>query len=305
METEFIVIIVLLVLIVVTFLAVVIFFAVAAAKVTHVIQPIQTTIRSIQGLRKGEGKLRGKARQVAQRIRTAVTKDLRSLQRSLGAKMKKLRVKIANPPQNLRELFERGLQLFSGDPCSNLQNLWSRHIVLTYQYGMLALASTDPLSTIKQEELKFTAGQLLDIQQQLADLMSVCVSDAQKPRLAQLLKDHILIVADMAMEWRKDPSKGLRPALVQKWRKNAMDTVNLLDGQSYVGKQANDALRREYMMHLDMTAKYLIAIAAMQGHGDNIAPSDAAKTAFEMALAHAPMLANVFCDQMKTCEDTM
>ena len=292
MEPEFIVIIVLLVFMVVLFLAIVIGVAISIAKVQRVVEPITSTVRTIRRVGKT---VKGKARAAAQHVREGVRSDLRSLNRGLHARIKNLKLRLApqHGKRSINQIIERGIGILSGNPCSKLEQLWINHINLTFYYGIMALAYG--MDTDRQQRLDYTAGELLQIQQDLSDIMAACVTDAQRQSLTALLKDHILIVAQIASAWRQNQTKGFDAGLVQKWYKNAEDTVQLLGGDA--------KLASEYKQHLDITAQYLQAIAEDMGTKPTPTkmPTPRIWPLFANAISHAPMLAKVFCEQRSKC----
>lgn len=303
MDNTHIVIIVLLVLLVVAFIGVVVTVVVGAAKIVAPFRNVARGVRRVAQIgtngSNGNGtkstKLKGKAKQlardaraVAQKVRGAVRSDLNQLQRKVGL-----------TKTNLQQLLARGFAILSGDPCAKFDLLWTNHINLTFYYGMLALASLEPISQEKQAKMDWAAGELLQIQRDLGQLMSPCVAPEKVETLQNLLRDHILIVAQIAAKWRAD--QGRQPfgsALVQSWYKNAADTVQLVEQKT--GKPNNE-LSEAYTAHLNQTAAYLTAISQLHGSGELISPNRDVLDKYMVALEHVPTLSTTFCKQMQAC----
>jgi hypothetical protein len=165
---------------------------------------------------------------------------------------------------------------------------------------MLALASLEPISAAKQAKMDWAAGELLQIQRDLGQLMAPCTGEnGQVEMLQNLLRDHILLVAQMAAAWKADQGRQpFRTALVQAWYKNAADTVQLLERKT--GKR-NDELSQAYTAHLNETAAYLTAISQLRGTGELVLPNKDVLDKYMVALGHVPMLTSAFCNQMQAC----
>jgi len=297
-QKRFIVILVLLVLLVVIFLGVVFAIVYAMAKVKQVIAPLRSTVRrKIKGVVKVKG-LKGQARKVANNAVKGVKSIASKVRSDLRMLAKQFREQIKTKSKTMKSKLDRGMAILSGDPCSKLDQLWTQHVNLTFYYGALALTSLDPITQEQKAKMDWPASQLLQIQQDLSDLMKTCVSESERPTLTQLLKDHIMIVAQIASKWREAQSKnptgplhGFDTDLVQAWYKNAQDTVTLLESRT--GHQ-NNHLRNAYKSHLDQTAAYL----------SEMTKTKTSKRTFELfaeALDHVPMLASTFCTQMIAC----
>lgn len=289
MDTQFIVIIVLLVFIVLLFLSIAIAIAVGVAKVANVTRPITNTIRTIRKVtqkiprfqrRASKTKQQNqemktiveKARTAAKQVRVAIQNDLRHLATQLKERVTKSKLPKKLP--NLAHLIMVGFE----DLCSQMTKLWTDHVNLTYYYGTLALQKT--IACADQEKMDATANDLLNIQREIGD--QLCIgNDDKRTKLIPLLQEHITLVAQMADQWRKNPSGGFDANLMQKWYDNANQTIQLLGG----GEQ----LATAYKQHLDETAAYLSSLAK----GDQAT----AITQLDHALEHAAGdLAKAFCE---------
>lgn len=302
MDNTHIVIIVLLVLLVVGFLAVTITIVVGAAKL---VAPIRNVARRVQAVKtKSLTGLKGKAKQAAKKVAQNVRQMEQKLRKSVRSDLRQLQAKARSRLPNIHQLLARGFAILSGNPCAKFDLLWTTHIGLTFNYGMLALSSIEPISPDKQAKMDLTAKQLLQTQHDLGQLMSSCVPPEQVDTLQNLLRDHILIVAQIAAKWRQDnlrspnSSQPFSSTLVQAWYKNAADTVRLLEMKN--GKR-NDDLSNTYNTHLDETAAYLMAISQIRGSGEDIDPTTDAIEKYNVATSHIPMLVSAFCNQMKSC----
>jgi hypothetical protein len=284
MDTEHIVIIVLLVFIVLLFLSIIISVVVAVSKVMQVARPIQNTIRTIRGIRKlrrrpSQSRQEHRAaKQAAKQIHTAT----RSLRSAIRSDLKALAAKI--PKTRLGKAFPKVSQMIMQqmDPsvwCEEGVTLWLDHINYTFYYGSLALQNRE-LTPDEKSKMDWTAQELLKIQDQLA--LNICQDNSGKRgTLAKLLRDHILIVAKIAAEWRKDPTKLFNADLVKSWYHNADQTVQFLGN--------SPQLKQVYTQHLDDTAAYLTALAKQDEFG--------AAQGFSRALTHTMELNDVFCQQ--------
>jgi hypothetical protein len=280
MDTGFIVVICLLVLIVLAFLSILVVVAVGVAKVTNVVRPITRTIRTIRKvanirLKRRPSKTKAQHNELVKnmknatkRIRTAIASDLKAISEKLKTKLPRVAQKLPN----IAHLIMSGIN----ELCLGMTALWADHVSLTYYYGTKAL-QPNPTCT-DQDKMAATAEELMSIQRNIAS--QVCGKNPTKlAALTKLLEDHISIVAQIATEWRKNPSGGFDGGLVQKWYDNANQTVQLLNGD------ANMAAA--YKQHLDDTAAYLTGIAKKD--------EEMEFENYDKAVGHALDLAQVFC----------
>lgn len=294
-QKRFIVILVLLVVLVLMFFGIVFAIVYAMVKVNKVAAPIRSVARVVKRVRSGVKKAKGVVKRVVKikSIGPGVRKDLRSLE-------KQFRAHVPKPKTKLKTHMERAMTFLSGDPCAKFDQLWTQHVNLTFYYGALALTSLEPISVQQKAKMDWAAGRLLDIQEKLSNLMKSCVADSQQSRLTQLLKEHILIVAQIAEKWRAEAldngQKSFDPQLVAAWYKNADDTVALLESKT--GKRDNN-LQEQYRAHLNWTAGYLIEMTKIRGRF--LVPTKKTFEVFAEALDHVPMLAAAFCAQMQAC----
>lgn len=291
-QKRFIVTLVLLVVLVLLFFGIVFAIVYAMVKVNKVAAPIRSVARVVKRVRSGIKKAKGVGKRVAKikSIGPGVRKDLRSLEKQFRTHVQKTKTK-------LKTHIERAMTFLSGDPCAKFDQLWTQHVNLTFYYGALALTSLEPISVEQKAKMDWAATRLLDIQEELSNLMKSCVADSQQSLLTQLLKEHILIVAQMAEKWRKE--RGLKPfdpQLVAAWYKNADNTVSLLESKT--GKRDNN-LQEQYRAHLNWTAGYLIEMT--KNRGRFLMPTKKTFEVFAEALDHVPMLAAAFCTQMQAC----
>lgn len=290
-QKRFIVILVLLVVLVLMFFGIVFAIVYAMVKVNKVAAPIRSVVRVVKRIK--NTKVKGVAKRVMKSIGLGVRKDLRLL-------AKRFRQNVKAKTTKLKTHIERAMTFLSGDPCAKFDQLWTQHVNLTFYYGLLTLTSLEPMTDEQKRKLDWVAGRLLDIQQELSNLMQTCVAESQRALLTQLLKDHILIVAQIADKWRKENKNGgqkpFDPQLVAAWYKNADDTVSLLESKT--GKRDNN-LQEQYRAHLNWTAGYLIEMT--KNRGRVLVPTKKTFEVFAEALDHVPMLAAAFCAQMQAC----
>jgi hypothetical protein len=322
MESGLIATLVLLVFLVLGFLTIVIGIVIAISKVAKVAAPIVNTVRRVKkGVKAVKGakvKVKGvakkavsAARVVGRKVKVAAIRAASKLQHSvqsdLRALAKEFRKQVApkarKAAQVMRKKLERAFALLAGEPCAKFDQLWTQHVNLTFYYGTLALTSLEPFTEEQKQKMDYVAGELLQIQEDLSTLMQSCVADNQRTALTQLLKEHILIVAQIAAKWRErkgmtEPGKNspFDPQLVAAWYKNAADTVKLLESRT---GHRNDELQQQYNAHLNWTAGYLIEMTKIRGRF--LVPTKRTLEVFAEALDHVPMLAAAFCAQMQVC----
>ncbi len=301
-QKRFIVLLVLLVFIVLAFLAILFGIVYAMVKVKQVIAPVRAVVRTVRRVKGLKGKAKTVANKVAQGAKKAARSIAQKVRGDLHSLTKQLRSAVPKLKNTLQSKLEKGLALVSGDACAKFDYLWTRHVNLTFYYGILALTSLEPITPEQKQKMDYTASQLLQIQDDLSALMQSCVADNQRPQLTQLLKEHILLVAQMASKWRdaqlKNPAgplRGFDTDLVAAWYKNADDTTKLLESKT--GKR-NDNLRNVYKQHLDQTAAYLSEMTKTHA-----SPTKQTFELFAEALGHVPMLASAFCSQMVACKE--
>ncbi len=333
MESGLIATLVLLVFLVLGFLTVVIAVVIAISKVAKIAAPIVRTVRrvrkvakvvkpvakaaagvvkgKVRGAAKAAAKVAGKAARVAGRkVKYTASKLQHSVRSDLQALAKEFKKQVAPKARKaailMRKKLERAFALLAGEPCAKFDQLWTQHVNLTFYYGALALTSLEPFTEEQKQKMDFVAGELLQIQEDLSTLMQSCVAETQRAALTQLLKEHILIVAQIAAKWRAD--KGMSPntvtgspfdsQLVASWYKNASDTVKLLESKT--GHRNND-LADQYTAHLNWTAGYLTEMTKIRGRF--LVPTKRTLEVFAEALDHVPMLTSAFCAQMQVCQN--
>lgn len=304
LECGQIVLIALLSFIVLVFFTIIIVGVWMATKVAAVTAPLRNAANVIKRVRSGSLNGMSKDDRATVVKQTRTTKN--AIQKDMQTVLSQMKPQLEKATKNVRQLINRGLAILSGDACAKFEQLWADHINLTFYYGLLSLGSVNPISPTTKDKMDMTAAKLLQLQQDLSDLMQSCVPSEQKQALTQLLKDHILIVAQIAAKWRESGCKvgnggaPFDPALVQAWYKNAADTVQLLESKT---GHLSDDLKNIYNAHLDTTAAYLSAITQMRGTGDQppMVTQPVMQT-YSAALVHIPMLAQVFCKQMQACQ---
>jgi hypothetical protein len=101
----------------------------------------------------------------------------------------------------------------------DMRKLWEDHITYTRNYIISALAGLD--------DAKQVAQRLLENQDEIGKAIVPFYGDEAGKKLASLLRDHILIAADVVKAAKADDQEQLK-AEQKKWRQNADDIAAFL-----------------------------------------------------------------------------
>jgi hypothetical protein len=101
----------------------------------------------------------------------------------------------------------------------DMRKLWEDHITYTRNYIISALAGLD--------DAKQVAQRLLENQDEIGKAIVPFYGDEAGKKLASLLRDHILIAADVVKAAKADDQKELK-AQQKKWKQNADDIAVFL-----------------------------------------------------------------------------
>lgn len=124
-----------------------------------------------------------------------------------------------------------------------MAKLWSDHVFWTRLYIISALDN--------KPDLKATTNRLLQNQKDIGAAVATYYGKAAGDQLAALLKEHILIAAEVVQAAKKNDSKKLK-AEDAKWHKNADDIAAFLDKanpENWKEKEMRDMLYK----HLELT----------------------------------------------------
>ncbi len=125
---------------------------------------------------------------------------------------------------------------------TNMRKLWEDHITWTRLYIVSALAGLEDLSA--------TTERLLQNQVDLGNAIKPVYGEDAGNQLAALLKDHILIAAQVVTAAKKNADQELKDASA-KWYKNADDIAEFLSkANSYAPKKV---LQDFLYKHLELT----------------------------------------------------
>ena len=131
----------------------------------------------------------------------------------------------------------------AADLRNGMRKLWSEHTIYTHSYIVSALAGLPDLPTVTQR--------LLRNQDDIGNAIRPYYGDAAGDRLTSLLREHILVAADVVGETKAGNSSAAQAA-ERKWRANAEEIATFLSGAN-PDSWPLDTMRREMNMHLDLT----------------------------------------------------
>jgi hypothetical protein len=160
---------------------------------------------------------------------------------------------------------------------NGMRKLWTDHTVYTHDYIVSALATMPDLPAVTQR--------LLRNQDDIGDAIKPIYGDAAGKKLSALLRDHILIAADIVKAAKVNDTKTV-DALQKKWRQNGNDLAAFLASANPTWKQPTltDMLRR----HLDFVTQQVVARIKGDWAGDI--------KAYDAGYAHMLMFADMLSD---------
>jgi hypothetical protein len=158
-----------------------------------------------------------------------------------------------------------------------MRKLWTDHTVYTHDYIVSALATMPDLPAVTQR--------LLRNQDDIGDAIKPIYGDAAGKKLSALLRDHILIAADIVKAAKVNDTKTV-DALQKKWRQNGNDLAAFLASANPTWKQPTltDMLRR----HLDFVTQQVVARIKGDWAGDI--------KAYDAGYTHMLMFADMLSD---------
>ncbi len=165
----------------------------------------------------------------------------------------------------------------AADLRNGMRKLWSEHTIYTHSYIVSALAGLPDLPTVTQR--------LLRNQDDIGAAIKPIYGDEAGKKLAALLRDHILIAADIVKAAKANDTKSVE-AGQKKWRQNGDDMAAFLAGANPMWKK--QALTDMLQRHLDFVTQQVVARIKMDWAGD-IKASDAG---FDHMMMFADMLSD-------------
>ena len=157
----------------------------------------------------------------------------------------------------------------------DMRKLWVDHIVYTRQF---IVDTADDLPSLND-----TTNRLLENQEDIGDAIKPFYGEAAGNNLTSLLKDHILIAADLVNAAKEDNQSGVQEANAT-WYENADDIAHFLAAAN--PNWPEDALKDMLHDHLNVTTQE--AVARLQGN--YTADIEAFDEVHEQAMAMADML---------------
>jgi hypothetical protein len=131
---------------------------------------------------------------------------------------------------------------------SALRKLWEEHIVYTRTFIISALAGLPDTDA--------TAGRLLRNQDDLGAAIQPFYGDAAGAKLASLLRDHILIAADIVKAAKAGDGEGVNKGQTA-WHANALDIAAFLSAAN--PNWSKDTLGEMLDMHLAFTTTEVVS----------------------------------------------
>jgi len=160
---------------------------------------------------------------------------------------------------------------------NSMRKLWSDHTTYTRSYVVSAVAGLPDLPTVTQR--------LLRNQDDIGNAIKPIYGEEAGKKLGALLRDHILIAADIVKAAKANDSKGV-DAGEKKWRGNADDIATLLSGANPNWKKP--ALTEMLHKHLDFVTNQVVARIKQDWPGDI--------QAYDKGYDHMMMFADMLSD---------
>lgn len=143
-----------------------------------------------------------------------------------------------------------------------MQQLWEEHVVWTRLYVISAVDGSPDTDLVAQR--------LLRNQEDIGNAIKPYYGEEAGEQLTALLKDHILIAAQIIEAAKEGDSAGVESAQAN-WGKNADDIAALLSSANPAWPQ--EEVKHMLHMHLDLTTQE--AVARLQGnYAEDIASYD-------------------------------
>jgi hypothetical protein len=158
-----------------------------------------------------------------------------------------------------------------------MHKLWEDHITYTRNFIISALAGLDDTQSVTER--------LLRNQDDIGNAIKPLYGDSAGTKLSALLRDHILIAAEIVKAAKASDSAGVDGGQ-KKWRGNADDIAAFLSGAN--PHWNNAALRDMLYRHLDFTTTEVVSRLKKDYAADI--------KAYDQGHAHMLMFADVLTD---------
>ena len=170
-----------------------------------------------------------------------------------------------------------GPSMSATDLRNAMRKLWSDHTTYTRAYIVSALAGLPDLGTVTQR--------LLRNQDDIGSAIKPVYGEEAGKKLAALLRDHILIAAEIVKAAKASDGKGV-DAGQKKWKANADDIAAFLAGANPNWKKPmlTDMLHK----HLDFVTQQVVSRIKQDWPGDI--------QAYDAGYAHMMMFADMLTD---------
>ena len=132
---------------------------------------------------------------------------------------------------------------------NHMRKLWEDHIVWTRQFIVSAIADLPDSDT--------AAGRLLANQDDIGDAIKPYYGDEAGEALSELLRDHILIAADLLGDARAGDSAGVEDA-GNRWSQNGNDIADFMSSAN-PDNWPQDEMRAMMAGHLEWTLNEAVA----------------------------------------------
>lgn len=129
-----------------------------------------------------------------------------------------------------------------------MRALWEDHIIYTHLYIISALSD--------QPNADLLAKRLLRNQDDIGNAVKPYYGDAAGAKLTSLLRDHIMIAAEVVNAAKMDKAADLQAAN-KKWQDNAVVIAEFLSGAN--PNWSKEKLQKMLLMHLDITTANVVA----------------------------------------------
>ena len=160
---------------------------------------------------------------------------------------------------------------------NGMRKLWTEHVVYTRMFIISALAGLPDLPTVTQR--------LLRNQEDIGNAVKPIYGEEAGKKLSALLRDHILIAADIVKAAKASNTKAVE-AGQKKWRANADDISAFLAAANTIWKKP--MLTEMLYKHLDLTTSEVVARIKADWPADLVA--------YDTGYDHMLMFANMLSD---------
>jgi len=160
---------------------------------------------------------------------------------------------------------------------NGMRKLWTEHVVYTRMFIISALAGLPDLPTVTQR--------LLRNQDDIGNAIKPIYGEEAGKKLSALLRDHILIAADIVKAAKANDTKAVE-AGQKKWRANSDDISAFLAAANAIWKKP--MLTEMLYKHLDLTTNEVVARIKADWPADIVAYD----TGYDHMLMFADMLSD-------------